>query len=227
MVFRYQTSSCLFIFVLQITKPLVGTWGSCSACNTGRQKILISKREVSGFKLYEPHSVLQTMNEALFPNSHCVFSTLQQHCRNKCPICLEESTGDAALFLITLLSKLELQWNKYKMSRRNVRTGQEKPHVTLLHLLLRKRCPRYECMHCSFSTCSALLGRITVQSQLGKMYIRDEQWKIINNKKQEGNFVNKSLLTDKKYTETTMGAHLGEHHSFTSHQTFKVAISLQ
>lgn len=113
------------------------------------------------------------------------------------------------------------------MSRRNVRTGQEKPHVTLLHLLLRKWCPRYECIHRSFSTCSALLGRITVQSQLGKMYIRDEQWKIINNKKQEGNFVNKSLLTDKKHTETTMGAHLGEHHSFTSHRTFKVAISLQ
>lgn len=46
------------------------------------KKILITKGEVSGLELYEPQSVLQTMNEAPFPNSHCVFSTLQQHCRN-------------------------------------------------------------------------------------------------------------------------------------------------
>lgn len=67
---------------------------------------------------------------------------------------------------------------------------------------------------------------ITVQSQLVRCTFKINSEK--KKQKQRRHFVNKSSLTDKKNTqETTTGAHFGEHHSFTSHRAFKVAISLQ
>lgn len=83
----------------------VSTWG---CYNTGRKKISIPREMFLASKCVHYSKCSRQWTKHLFPSEpQCVPHTMPA--LQKCPICLNESVGGTALFLITLFSKLELQ----------------------------------------------------------------------------------------------------------------------